>query len=673
MTGQHFKVMRELEIAQGRRKKSTHSPGEMVRIANRHEATRLQAQGYVVPWVYSFQGEPIGEAAREYAKTKRVGLWLFTSPHYSGGRIHMYQFAWCMANMGMEVYLITNCCPKWIRDYPKLDKLKILIDGTNPIPPDIDVVITDSKQTIGQKAWEYKSRNARIPLICFNFETPNWVKEFCPEYGSRLAVSSDLFNKADYLLANSRESRKWLLKWLKNPIECGILEPAVNTWGMKQKATLIPPANPYVVWSARHADYKGADVAMDAILELDYPMDLVCIGSPKGVSRETKPHRMHIFNGKSDGEKFELMRGAELVLAPSLFEGYGMVPGEALACGTPVIVYDLPVLRQEYGDKLIYVPWGDREKYKETVRKTLKDGHGIIESAEAQKQYGLEAMQAKIDDIKFLTFNRKKISAHLICYWGFIPQSIESIYEYADEIFVAYGPTEIGKASPPDGSLERLEAFPDPDNKIKIEKRDVWPDKLEMRESCVTQFSGNYHILLDGDEIWTGVKAWIDAGFDYGCPRWLNFWHDMDHWISDCAALGGSRWGKLIEPKGSTCPHYRWSYWRPTYHFRRHPTAVDMADKELHFDKMERIPSQVPEAIIYHLGHALSRSVMKGKHQFYRDRDGDDEGRQKRQKVWEDWKGEVGDIGDGIVKRVDWELPGIVQRAFEELSGAASE
>jgi len=387
----------------------------------------------------------------------------------------MYQFAWCMANMGMEVYLITNACPKWIRDYPKLDKLKVLIDGTNPIPPDIDVVITDSKQTIGQKAWEYKSRNDRIPLICFNFETPNWVKEFCPEYGSRLAVSSDLFNKADYLLANSRESRKWLMEWLKEPTECGILEPAVNTWGMKQKATLIPPENPYVVWSARHADYKGADVAMEAILELDYPIDLVCIGSPKGVSRETKHHRMHIFNGKSDGEKFELMRGAECVLASSLFEGYGMVPGEAMACGTPCIVYDLPVLRQEYGDKLIYVKWGDRKAYKKRVQdhlngKISKEKWGFTPE-EVQKKHGLEAMQGKIDDIKFLTFTRKKISAHLICYWGFLPQSIESIYEYVDEIFVAYGPTEIGKAAPPDGSLERLEAFPDPDNKIKIEKR----------------------------------------------------------------------------------------------------------------------------------------------------------------------------------------------------------
>ena len=43
-----------------------------------------------------------------------------------------------------------------------------------------------------------------------------------------------------------------------------------------------------------------------------------------------------------------------LVVAPSIMEGFGMVPLESLAVGTPCVAYELPVLRQNYGDLITY-------------------------------------------------------------------------------------------------------------------------------------------------------------------------------------------------------------------------------------------------------------------------------------------------------------------------------
>jgi glycosyltransferase involved in cell wall biosynthesis len=48
--------------------------------------------------------------------------------------------------------------------------------------------------------------------------------------------------------------------------------------------------------------------------------------------------RIHLLGRISDEERLALYRSASAVLFPSLMEGFGFVPAEAMACGTPVIV-----------------------------------------------------------------------------------------------------------------------------------------------------------------------------------------------------------------------------------------------------------------------------------------------------------------------------------------------
>jgi glycosyltransferase involved in cell wall biosynthesis len=48
----------------------------------------------------------------------------------------------------------------------------------------------------------------------------------------------------------------------------------------------------------------------------------------------------------SDAELGALYRGASAFILPSLFEGFGMPPVEAMALGTPALVSDIPALRE---------------------------------------------------------------------------------------------------------------------------------------------------------------------------------------------------------------------------------------------------------------------------------------------------------------------------------------
>jgi alpha-1,3-rhamnosyl/mannosyltransferase len=60
-----------------------------------------------------------------------------------------------------------------------------------------------------------------------------------------------------------------------------------------------------------------------------------------------------------DDELAAIYTGAHAVVFPSDDEGFGLVPVEALACGTPVATCDIPALREVLGDRAGFTPAGD--------------------------------------------------------------------------------------------------------------------------------------------------------------------------------------------------------------------------------------------------------------------------------------------------------------------------
>jgi glycosyltransferase involved in cell wall biosynthesis len=71
-----------------------------------------------------------------------------------------------------------------------------------------------------------------------------------------------------------------------------------------------------------------------------------------------------------------VVASAQLLAMPSRYEGFGIPPVEALATGTPVVVSDLRVLRDNLGDCARYAPVGDVEALAEALRLTLAEGRG---------------------------------------------------------------------------------------------------------------------------------------------------------------------------------------------------------------------------------------------------------------------------------------------------------
>ena len=61
----------------------------------------------------------------------------------------------------------------------------------------------------------------------------------------------------------------------------------------------------------------------------------------------------------SGSSKYSLLKASKVLLFTSHYESFGMVALEALACGVPVVAYDLEVYREVFEGKLITVPRGN--------------------------------------------------------------------------------------------------------------------------------------------------------------------------------------------------------------------------------------------------------------------------------------------------------------------------
>src|SRR5208282_2281799 len=79
-------------------------------------------------------------------------------------------------------------------------------------------------------------------------------------------------------------------------------------------------------------------------------------------------------------------RRATLLLLTSEAEGFGFPMIEAMACGTPAVVSDLPVLRETGGTAAEYCPVADVEAWSSKVAVLLKQREGWRSRRSALRQ-----------------------------------------------------------------------------------------------------------------------------------------------------------------------------------------------------------------------------------------------------------------------------------------------
>jgi glycosyltransferase involved in cell wall biosynthesis len=186
-------------------------------------------------------------------------------------------------------------------------------------------------------------------------------------------------HRAYRVLTVSEYSRRELLKWTglhdEEIVNVGNgIDPAFTPTGVRHD-----PGFAYILYVGNFKPHKNINRLLDAFAGLDHPdlrLLLTGYGTPQLLATLQSlrlQQRVHFTGQVDDNRLAELYRGALLVVQPSLIEGFGLPPVEAMACGTPVVVSGVTALPEVVGDAGIFVDPLDVADIRRGIERAIGD------------------------------------------------------------------------------------------------------------------------------------------------------------------------------------------------------------------------------------------------------------------------------------------------------------
>ncbi|RMF05630.1 glycosyltransferase family 1 protein [Candidatus Woesearchaeota archaeon] len=245
----------------------------------------------------------------------------------------------------------------------------------------------------------------------FVYETPPWMEHdlgrlWFEEYKGRFKKSwlrtKKAYRESDVLISTSKLSKRWCDGWLKTKkvndyVYPGVDEVSLNP-SLKKKNQII--------YIGRLDIYKNIGFAIEALSLVKNAPPLIIAGSGsmrKELENLARSLNVKVrFKGKvADSEKWRLLQESRVLLFPSLHEGFGMPPLEALLMRTPAICSDKEIFHEVYGNHVEYVPLNDRHAFARKIQ-------FLLENPDYCARKGLEGRKFALEK-----FSWKKVTAKL--------------------------------------------------------------------------------------------------------------------------------------------------------------------------------------------------------------------------------------------------------------------
>lgn len=197
---------------------------------------------------------------------------------------------------------------------------------------------------------------------------------------------------ADQVIADSEHTKHDLIRLLGIPAErievvhLGVgeaflpLDDQASLEAVRQEYGL-PPA--VILYVGTLEPRKGLDtlIAAYGALAAEIPHDLVIVGKKgwyteplfRQVEALGLAQRVHFTDYVADEDLPGLYNLADLFVYPSRYEGFGLPPLEAMACGLPVVCSNAASLPEVVGDAALLVSPDDAEALAAAMRRVLDD------------------------------------------------------------------------------------------------------------------------------------------------------------------------------------------------------------------------------------------------------------------------------------------------------------
>ncbi len=173
------------------------------------------------------------------------------------------------------------------------------------------------------------------------------------------------------------------------------MQPMSATERAEARARLKLPER-FILFVGTVEPRKNLDTLLDAWAMMRDRPDLVVVGSwgwlyePIRDKMARLGPRLHHLDSVDPDELPAIYNLARILAHPAWYEGFGLPPLEAMACGTPVLVSDRSSLPEVVDGAAIIVPAGDANAWRDELERVMADTdlaadlrhRGILRAAE---------------------------------------------------------------------------------------------------------------------------------------------------------------------------------------------------------------------------------------------------------------------------------------------------
>jgi len=186
-------------------------------------------------------------------------------------------------------------------------------------------------------------------------------------------------NRAYRVITVSEYSRMQILKWSGLPEACVVNVGNGVDSVFRAEGPRHEPGFPYILYVGAFRPHKNIGRLLSAFEQInDGDLRLVLTGerTPEldaQLKSRKMENRVHFTGCVSDTQLAALYRGAICLIQPSIIEGFGLPPLEAMACGTPVIVSRTTALPEVVGDAAVLINPLDIADIQNAIERTVSD------------------------------------------------------------------------------------------------------------------------------------------------------------------------------------------------------------------------------------------------------------------------------------------------------------
>lgn len=226
------------------------------------------------------------------------------------------------------------------------------------------------------------------PFFCpspFIFTIHDLSHIYCAENSSPLiwlyyaTVAKSACHRAAAVLTVSEFTRSQILEWSGIPpakvinVRCGVeasYRPDGETYGFHF---------PYLLCVSNRKPHKNESRLVMAFARAKVSgMHFVFTGEPspgimRRIEKERVKDRVHFIGSVPETELPALYRGAEALIFPSLYEGFGLPVLEAMACGTPVVTANATAMPEVAADAALLVDPTSVEQIVHAIERIVSD------------------------------------------------------------------------------------------------------------------------------------------------------------------------------------------------------------------------------------------------------------------------------------------------------------